>query len=226
MNATGTNLNAQELRNAEFFGRFKTLAYGIATEQLNRWRDLWRIFSPDQIARMNEVELTSEFMLVIMEGTLAKSNRIINSFYTDFDAEFPDEWEVAERFRNTMDTISVTFGDKIIAELFSNRRMFFSLFVAIYGLKFGLRPAAARGKSLPKGGLLRNHIPPTKDTPKSISTEIAEHIRHTAEQIKRRQAPDVVLTSVRGGTTDAGSRRTVIRYLVGDDNDPCPSSIK
>jgi len=43
MNATGMNLNAQELRNAEFFGRFKTAAYDIATEQLNRWRDAWRV---------------------------------------------------------------------------------------------------------------------------------------------------------------------------------------
>jgi uncharacterized protein with ParB-like and HNH nuclease domain len=43
MNSTGVKLNAQELRNAEWYGRFKTLAYEIATEQLNRWRD-WRVF--------------------------------------------------------------------------------------------------------------------------------------------------------------------------------------
>ncbi len=43
MNATGVKLNAQELRNADFYGRFKTLAYKLAMEQLNRWRD-WRIF--------------------------------------------------------------------------------------------------------------------------------------------------------------------------------------
>ncbi|HTW88178.1 MAG TPA: DUF262 domain-containing protein, partial [Candidatus Binataceae bacterium] len=34
MNATGVRLNAQEIRNAEFFGKFKTIAYEIATEQL------------------------------------------------------------------------------------------------------------------------------------------------------------------------------------------------
>jgi hypothetical protein len=65
-------VNAQELRNAEFYGQFKTSAYEIATEQLNRWRD-WKIFSPDQIARMNEVELSSEFMLLIIKGTLDKT---------------------------------------------------------------------------------------------------------------------------------------------------------
>ena len=67
MNSTGYKLNSQELRNAEFYGQFKTLAYQLATEQLNRWQN-WKIFSPDQIARMNEVELTSEFMLLISHG--------------------------------------------------------------------------------------------------------------------------------------------------------------
>ena len=59
MNSTGVKLNAQELRNAEFFGEFKEVCYELATEQLNRWRH-WGIFSPDRIARMMEVELTSE----------------------------------------------------------------------------------------------------------------------------------------------------------------------
>jgi uncharacterized protein with ParB-like and HNH nuclease domain len=71
MNSTGVKLNAQELRNAEFYGQFKTTAYELATEQLNRWRD-WSIFSPDQIARMNEVELSSEFMILIMSGIMKK----------------------------------------------------------------------------------------------------------------------------------------------------------
>ena len=58
MNSTGVKLNAQELRNAELWGAFKQTAYEIATEQLNRWGD-WQVFRPDQIARMNEVELVS-----------------------------------------------------------------------------------------------------------------------------------------------------------------------
>ncbi|MGY4572960.1 DUF262 domain-containing protein [Bradyrhizobium sp. USDA 3256] len=45
MNATGVKLNPQELRNAEFFGEFKTSAYELATEQLYRWRDDWEVFT-------------------------------------------------------------------------------------------------------------------------------------------------------------------------------------
>src|SRR5438132_1661858 len=81
-------------------------------------------FTPDQIARMNEVELTSEFMIVMMEGSLEKSNKIINAFYRDFDADFPDRGEVASRFRSTMDTISAALTDKTVTDLFSNRTMF------------------------------------------------------------------------------------------------------
>jgi hypothetical protein len=222
MNATGTNLNAQELRNAEFFGRFKTLAYEIATEQLNRWRDLWHIFTPDQIARMNEVELTSEFMLVIMEGVLEKNNTIINSFYRDFDTEFPDGGDVAARFRGTMDNISAIFTDKNVADLFSNRTMFFALFAAIYGLQFELRTPMDGINNPPKGRLSQGHALIAKQSPKPVSHNVIDHIRRAAESVKRRQVPDEVLRSVRGATTHASSRRIVIRHLVGDDNDPCP----
>jgi uncharacterized protein with ParB-like and HNH nuclease domain len=62
MNATGVKLNDQELRNAKFFGEFKTLCYNAATERLDQWRR-WAIFKERNIARMEEVELTSEFFV-------------------------------------------------------------------------------------------------------------------------------------------------------------------
>jgi hypothetical protein len=43
MNSTGLKLNSQELRNAAWFGEFKTSMYAISAEQLQRWRK-WRIF--------------------------------------------------------------------------------------------------------------------------------------------------------------------------------------
>jgi hypothetical protein len=76
---------------------------------------------------------------------------------------------------------------------------------------------AERGRSLPPGPLLKTHIPLTKQALKALPANIGEHIRRAAEAIKLRQAPDYVLISVRGATTDAGSRRIVIRFLVGDD---------
>src|SRR6266508_3016591 len=67
MNATGYKLNSQELRNAGWFGDFKNLAYELAYEQLSRWRK-WRVFSETDIARMLEVEETSDMMALILQG--------------------------------------------------------------------------------------------------------------------------------------------------------------
>jgi len=67
MNATGVKLSAQELRNAEFFGEFKSLMYDLGAEQLPRWRS-WGVFTENAIARMEEVELTSEFALLMLNG--------------------------------------------------------------------------------------------------------------------------------------------------------------
>ena len=87
MNATGAKANAQELRNSQYYGQFKTAAYELATEQLDRWAE-WKIFTPDQIARMLEVELTSDFMILIMNGVAAKTKALIDSYYEEYDVYF------------------------------------------------------------------------------------------------------------------------------------------
>jgi Protein of unknown function DUF262 len=141
MNATGVKLNAQELRNAEFFGEFKTSAYELATEQLYRWRDDWEVFNPDSIARMTEVEMASEFMMYIMSGVLEKKTATIDLFYKHFDAAFPDRHEVERRFRTIFDTIEDLFANDR-HRVFNSRTMFFALFAAIYGLQFENRTLA------------------------------------------------------------------------------------
>ena len=77
LNSTGVKLNSQELRNAEWFGLFKSFAYDIAYEQLPRWRE-WQVFSEDEIARMNEVELVSELILLMYSGVTGKSQTALN----------------------------------------------------------------------------------------------------------------------------------------------------
>jgi hypothetical protein len=67
LNSTGVQLNGQELRNAEYFGAFKSLMYELALEQLDRWR-AWKILSEEQIARMLEVELVSDLAMTMIEG--------------------------------------------------------------------------------------------------------------------------------------------------------------
>lgn len=59
LNTHSVKLNDQELRNGSYFGEFKRSAYELAYEHLGFWRAN-RIFTEMRIARMLEVELTSE----------------------------------------------------------------------------------------------------------------------------------------------------------------------
>lgn len=217
MNSTGVKLNAQELRNAEFFGLFKTKAYELATEQLYRWRD-WRVFTPDQIARMNEVELTSEFMILIMSGILEKTNPNIDWFYDNYDSEFEDAAEVERRFRHTFEMIETQLSEGVLQELFNTRTMFFALFATMYGLMFGLRAP------LPKiAGKVAKPRKLQREKPNAPPAGIEKQLIKAAEAIKDRSAAEPVLTAVRGATTDASARRVLIKHLAGRRYDPTPA---
>lgn len=211
MNSTGYKLNAQELRNAEFYGEFKTTAYELASEQLERWRK-WKLFSPDSIARMHEVELTSELMLLIMNGVLAKRKITIDNYYRFFDDSFLDEAEVSRRFRRTMDQIDRLFDDAVLQDSFRNRNMFFALFALVYGQMFEIRETS----SLP------DRTPLKKALAKKLDTRLAEVAAGGARSIQDQSAPVEVLKVTRGAVTDAGSRRTLIGHLAGDLDNPCP----
>ncbi|HXX20507.1 MAG TPA: DUF262 domain-containing protein [Candidatus Acidoferrum sp.] len=206
MNSTGVKLNAQELRNAEFYGEFKTLAYELAAEQLNRWRD-WEIFTPDQIARMNEVELTSEFMLLILDGVLEKSNKTISQFYKDYDQEFEDAKYISDRFRKVFDTIESLFPIDTIRETFSNRTVFYALFLILYAHMYELRtptPLSRRAKlNLKK--------------PEVIKPALTATIRNSGGTIARKEElPPRVFKALRGATTHASERRVLMGYLGGN----------
>jgi hypothetical protein len=89
MNSTGLKLNQQELRNAAYAGSFKSIAYELASEQLDRWRE-WKLFTEDQISRMKEVELVSDLLMNMELGLTGKSQTKLDKHYADRDAEWPD----------------------------------------------------------------------------------------------------------------------------------------
>ena len=66
---------------------FKTLIKNLAAEQLPRWRN-WSAFTDYNIARMEEVELTSEFAQMMLRGISGKSQRALDNLYEEFDDTF------------------------------------------------------------------------------------------------------------------------------------------
>lgn len=109
MNATGVKLNGQELRNAQWFGEFKTSMYELASEQLDRWR-AWLVYTESDIARMMEVEGTSDLALTILRGIRGKSQGTLDALYKEKDPQFDERHELERRFRLTMDAIDDLIG--------------------------------------------------------------------------------------------------------------------
>lgn len=209
MNSTGAKLNTQELRNAEFFGEFRESAYELALEQLQRWMD-WGVFSPDQISRMSEVELTGDFMILILQGLVGHSYVRADKYYRDYDDDFPSRLEVSGRFRDTMETIDDSFSSEIIKKFLSNKTVFRALFSVIYDARYGLRDG-----SDVESPLINNQTQLTRAKPKTINPELVKTIVNRAKIIHAKDAPQDVREALRGATSDIGSRRLVFDFLSG-----------
>jgi hypothetical protein len=201
MNATGYKLTAQELRNAKYFGEFKACCFGLAAGQLERWRK-WGLFTDQQIARMAEVELASEFVIVILNGVSEGSKATIDRYYKNYDAEFRERAEVEKRFRHVMDQIEQKF-DSSQMQAFTTKTLFYPLFCAVYSCTFGLK----------------SPLGPTKATPIK-ATQVAA-IAAAGGRITSGRAPEEIQKVAERRVSQAGVRRRLLTYLMrnvsGDD---------
>lgn len=147
MNATGTKLNAQELRNAEWFGEFSQSVYDVSSQFLDEWRS-WKLFSEMDIARMREVEFVSELFILSMNGITEQKDSIIESYYRDYDSTFVQRKLVEKRVSAVLKKIDDDFGAELADSIFANKIWFYPLFAAVteyfYGLGSPLNKAAIR----------------------------------------------------------------------------------
>ena len=130
LNTHSVRLNAQELRNGKYFGPFKRTAYALALAYLEFWRRN-HVFTERSIARMSEVEMTSELMILQLDGPQDKK-QTIDDFYDKYDEEFPKQKTVVNRFRSTVDVIADSCGEVLPDSLFTRATLFYSLYAAVY----------------------------------------------------------------------------------------------
>lgn len=194
MNSTGLKLNPQELRNAAFFGEFKTSMYATSAEQLQRWRN-WRIFTESQISRMGEVEITSEFAQLMVKGIVGKTQKAIDNLYKDYDDTWIERAEVERRYRYCMDELENSVGADLANSAFTNRAAFHALFSAVYDAAFGIGSPLRRKKAEP--------------LPIAFKTRLLK----TSDAIRSGTSPEKLLESLARRTTHKDSRKTVIDYL-------------
>lgn len=154
INTYSVVLNKQELRNGKYFGYFKSTVYQLGLDYLSFWRAAG-IFTERAIARMQEAELTSELLILQLDGIQDKKTSI-DEFYSNLDrkwSEEPDRWssrrrprpiewlsrrEAEDRFRRTMDSLGDAVGDILPATEFSRTPLFYTLYGVVYHRLFGV----------------------------------------------------------------------------------------
>jgi len=194
MNSTGYKLNAQELRNAEYYGVFKKLMYELAYEQLNRWRS-WTVFSEMDIARMTEVEETSDLAILMLKGLHGKSQPTIARTYRENEDRFPEGTEVARRFRIVMDKIEDTLGAIVKDTVFSGRVLFNTLFTFYYDEIFGLGSGLQKMK------------------PRPLKGNVALAMQRASNTISDGDLDEGLAKALRGATGNVDARRTRLKFL-------------
>ncbi len=137
INTYSEKLKPQELRNALWFGEFKSSVYLLSKEFVT-FLETNKVFSPKQILRMAEAEFISELLLAMHEGIREGQKSVIDNCYTKYDDDFPNRRLHEKRFRETMDVIGGIVGADLPQLEFRATRLFYPLFCAIYHLKFGL----------------------------------------------------------------------------------------
>ncbi|MFA5877735.1 MAG: DUF262 domain-containing protein [Candidatus Paceibacterota bacterium] len=195
MNATGVKLNPQELRNAKYYGFFKTCMYQLASEQLPNWRS-WHVFTENNLSRMDEVELTSEFAYMMLNGIKGKTPVALDRLYKDKEEEFVEQGEVERRFRHIMTSLEDSLGDQISLTAFKKKTLFYSLFVASYILMFGHNMPTAHVKANP------------------LRSNFRDVIMQIASELDSKTAPIDVIDATSKRVTHASSRKTITNYIL------------
>lgn len=136
LNTYSVALNKQELRNGRFFGAFKQAVYDLAYKYLGFWR-VNRIFTERAIARMYEVELVSELLVLEIDG-LQDKKKSLDDFYAEFDDEFPGESRYLSRFERVIEYIDKAVGKFLAQTPFRRPALFYSLFGAVFDYCYGM----------------------------------------------------------------------------------------
>lgn len=146
INSYSVPLNAQEKRNAKYFGVFKTTVYALGWDHLEFWKT-HRVLSDTAIARMREAELTSELIVAMLDG-LQDKKKALDGYYKRWDDRFPRRGLVVRRFRDVIDLIVEIFGDTLSRTKFRRPALFYSLFLAVYEMRYGALGARRRGRKV------------------------------------------------------------------------------
>ncbi|MFI3242523.1 MAG: DUF262 domain-containing protein [Alphaproteobacteria bacterium] len=129
LNTNNITLNAQELRNAKYWGDFKVFI-NAQTELHRAFFMGIQMFSAKELVRMKEAEYISSLVINIIQGVVDESKAKIDAVYSKYDATFEDAEIVGNKLKETIDKINQIFELKPILKktVFKSKNYFYSLF--------------------------------------------------------------------------------------------------
>lgn len=137
INMYSEKLKAQELRNSNWYGDFKSAVYLMA-EEFTTFFITNQVFTAKAVLRMAEAEFITDLLQAQQDGIVAGSKGVRDKVYKTYDNEFPSRRVHERRFRETIDSIGGIFGKDLPQSYFKAIRLLYPLYCAVFHLKFGL----------------------------------------------------------------------------------------
>jgi hypothetical protein len=128
LNSNNTQLNAQELRNAQYWGEFKT----FVVSNTENYRDFYQnieLFTNNNYSRMLDYEYTASLLISVLQGIITDSKSSIDNIYKTYDSIFDNKQIIQSKFDTVMSILENLFSDDFIKEsIFRNKTYFYTLF--------------------------------------------------------------------------------------------------
>ncbi len=116
MNSNAANVNKQEIRNAKYWGDFKTSVYTVASKVRDFFID-YNIFTSKMLSRMKDLEYISSLFILAMEGCSNETPSKIDKYYKDYDKDFDKSEEIENYIIEAFEIVRNIFecvGESII----------------------------------------------------------------------------------------------------------------
>jgi len=139
INTVAKTLNPQEKRNAAFSGAFKQFSLSQAVERLPFWRS-HEIFSDNDIARMIEVQFTSDLAMNLLGGLGDFSASALNKYYAANEVTFREEDNVKRRLDRVFEQLLALPPQSLKGTVFARPQVLFSLIMVLDSLSSAPSP--------------------------------------------------------------------------------------
>ena len=202
LNSYAVTLNVQEKLNANHFGDFKILADKIAFNYNSFWI-VNKIVTEQQILRMHDVQLVADLLIAITDEI--KEKKQIAKYYDRYEDNFPHDVDViSSRFDECLQLMSKVFPESLKNTEFRRVHLFYSLFLSLYHVQFGIRNLKVSSRSINTSNpeRLRNQL------------EKVEQIIREEDKSKLTKDQLAFLTDCQRATTDAAVRVRRSNYIL------------